>query len=54
MSLARAIFDDLTVLADATRARLLLLIERHELTVSDLRRAARQPSRCRRAPSDGG
>ena len=31
MSLARAIFDDLTVLADATRARLLLLIERHEL-----------------------
>jgi ubiquinone/menaquinone biosynthesis C-methylase UbiE len=31
-----AIFDDLTVLADATRSRLLLLLERHELTVGEL------------------
>jgi ArsR family transcriptional regulator len=31
-----AIFDDLTVLADATRSRMLLLLERHELTVSEL------------------
>ncbi|HSC28332.1 MAG TPA: metalloregulator ArsR/SmtB family transcription factor, partial [Vicinamibacterales bacterium] len=31
-----AILDDLTVLADATRSRMLLLLERHELTVSEL------------------
>jgi ArsR family transcriptional regulator len=31
-----ALFDDLTVLADATRSRLLLLLERHELTVGEL------------------
>jgi ArsR family transcriptional regulator len=31
-----AIFDDLTALADATRSRLLLVMERHELTVSEL------------------
>lgn len=31
-----AIFEDLTALADATRARLLVLLERHELTVSEL------------------
>ena len=31
-----AIFDDLTALADATRSRMLLLLERHELTVSEL------------------
>lgn len=31
-----AIFDDLTALADATRARMLVLLERHELTVSEL------------------
>ena len=31
-----AIFDDLTTLADATRSRMLLLLERHELTVSEL------------------
>lgn len=31
-----AIFDDLSTLADATRSRLLLLLERHELTVSEL------------------
>ncbi len=33
---ATAIFDDLTTLADATRSRMLLLLERHELTVSEL------------------
>jgi ArsR family transcriptional regulator len=33
---AAAIFDDLTTLADATRSRMLLLLERHELTVSEL------------------
>lgn len=31
-----AIFDDLTVLGDATRSRMLLALERHELTVSEL------------------
>jgi ubiquinone/menaquinone biosynthesis C-methylase UbiE len=31
-----AIFDDLTALSDATRSRMLLLLERQELTVSDL------------------
>ncbi|HYT64931.1 MAG TPA: metalloregulator ArsR/SmtB family transcription factor [Vicinamibacterales bacterium] len=31
-----AIFDDLTTLADATRGRMLLVLERHELTVSEL------------------
>ena len=31
-----AIFDDLTVLGDATRSRLLLVLERHEMTVSEL------------------
>ena len=31
-----AIFDDLTALGDATRSRMLLLLERHELTVSEL------------------
>lgn len=30
------IFDDLTALADATRSRMLLVLERHELTVSEL------------------
>ena len=30
------IFDDLSALADATRSRMLLLLERHELTVSEL------------------
>jgi ubiquinone/menaquinone biosynthesis C-methylase UbiE/DNA-binding transcriptional ArsR family regulator len=30
------IFDDLTALSDATRSRMLLLLERHELTVSEL------------------
>jgi ubiquinone/menaquinone biosynthesis C-methylase UbiE len=31
-----AIFDDLTALADSTRSRMLLLLDRHELTVSEL------------------
>jgi ArsR family transcriptional regulator len=31
-----AIFDDLTTLADATRSRMLLVLERNELTVSEL------------------
>src|SRR5213592_2177398 len=31
-----AIFDDLSTLADATRGRVLLVLERHELTVSEL------------------
>lgn len=33
---ATAIFDDLSALADATRSRMLLVLERHELTVSEL------------------
>src|SRR5689334_21505691 len=33
---APAIFDDLTALSDATRSRMLLILERHELTVSEL------------------
>ena len=31
-----AIFDDLTVLGDALRSRMLVLLERHELTVGEL------------------
>jgi ArsR family transcriptional regulator len=31
-----AIFDDLTVLGDATRTRILVLLERHEMTVTEL------------------
>lgn len=34
--MAAAIFDDLTALADATRSRMLLLLDRHELMVSEL------------------
>jgi SAM-dependent methyltransferase len=33
---ANPIFDDLTTLSDSTRSRTLLLLERHELTVSEL------------------
>jgi ubiquinone/menaquinone biosynthesis C-methylase UbiE/DNA-binding transcriptional ArsR family regulator len=33
---APAILDDLTTLADETRSRMLLVLERHELTVSEL------------------
>jgi ubiquinone/menaquinone biosynthesis C-methylase UbiE len=36
LTVTTAIFDDLTTLADATRSRMLLLLERHELTVSEL------------------
>ncbi len=36
MNSAAAIFDDLTALSDATRSRMLLILERHELTVSEL------------------
>jgi ubiquinone/menaquinone biosynthesis C-methylase UbiE/DNA-binding transcriptional ArsR family regulator len=35
-TISTAIFDDLSTLADATRSRMLLLLERHELTVSEL------------------
>jgi ubiquinone/menaquinone biosynthesis C-methylase UbiE/predicted transcriptional regulator len=31
-----AIFDDLTALSDATRSRMLLILERHELTVTEI------------------
>jgi ArsR family transcriptional regulator len=37
------IFDRLTALADPIRARLLLVLERHELTVSELRAALQLP-----------
>ena len=36
MDTAAAIFDDLTTLSDATRGRMLLILERQELTVSEL------------------
>ena len=36
MTATAAIFDDLTTLADATRSRMLLLLERHELTVTEI------------------
>ena len=36
MSATVEIFEDLSTLADATRTRMLLLLERHELTVSEL------------------
>ena len=36
MNATAAIFDDLTALSDATRSRMLLILERHELTVVDL------------------
>jgi len=38
-----AIFDDLTALGDATRSRMLLLLERHELTVGELCSILRLP-----------
>jgi ArsR family transcriptional regulator len=40
---ARPIFDRLTALADPTRSRLLLLLDRHELTVSELCAALQLP-----------
>lgn len=52
------IFDRLTALADPIRARLLLALERHELTVSELRAALQLPqstvSRHLRALADAG
>ena len=36
MNAAAEIFDDLSTLSDATRSRMLILLERHELTVSEL------------------
>src|SRR3954451_3677303 len=36
MDNAAAIFDDLSTLADATRGRMLLVLEQHELTVNEL------------------
>ena len=43
MNGAAPIFDDLTTLADSTRSRMLLVLERHELTVSELCRVLRLP-----------
>ena len=40
---ARPIFDRLTALADPTRSRLLLLLDRHELTVGELCAALQLP-----------
>src|SRR6266513_5131275 len=37
------VFDRLSSLADATRSRILLLLERHELTVSELCRVLQLP-----------
>lgn len=36
MNATAEIFDDLSTLSDATRSRVLILLERHELTVSEL------------------
>jgi ubiquinone/menaquinone biosynthesis C-methylase UbiE/DNA-binding transcriptional ArsR family regulator len=36
MNTAAPIFEDLSTLSDATRSRMLLILERHELTVSEL------------------
>ncbi len=48
-----AIFDDLTALADATRSRMLLVLERHELTVGGaVRRAAAAAVDGQPAPQD--
>ena len=52
------VFDRLTALADPIRARLLLVLERHELTVTELREALQLPqstvSRHLRALADAG
>src|SRR6476659_3614036 len=52
------IFEDLSTLADATRTRMLLLLERHELTVSELCTVLQLPqstvSRHLKALSDSG
>jgi ArsR family transcriptional regulator len=53
-----AIFDDLTVLGDATRTRLLVLLEREELTVTELCAVLQLPqstvSRHLKTLADGG
>ena len=58
MPAAPAILDDLTALADLTRDRLLLLVESHELTVSELCSVLQLPqstvSRHLKALSDSG
>src|SRR5581483_9471335 len=55
---APAILDHLSALADTTRSRILLLLDRHELTVSELCAIVQLPqspvSRHLRALSDGG
>jgi ArsR family transcriptional regulator len=53
-----AIFGDLTLLSDSTRSRMLLLMDRHELTVSELCAILQLPqstvSRHLKTLSDGG
>jgi len=53
-----AIFDDLTTLSDSTRSRMLVLLDRHELTVSELCTVMQLPqstvSRHLKTLSDGG
>lgn len=53
-----SVFDDLSVLADATRGRLLVVLERHELTVSELCSVLQLPqstvSRHLKVLADGG
>lgn len=43
ISPAPAIFDRMTALADTTRSRMLLVLERHELTVNELRSVLQLP-----------
>src|SRR3954447_12293407 len=53
-----AILDHLTALADTTRSRILLLVDRHELTVGELCAVLQQPqstvSRHLKARADSG
>src|SRR5437763_9926986 len=55
---APAILDHLSALSDATRSRILLLLERHELTVSEVCGIVQLPqstvSRHLKALADGG
>ena len=41
---APTIFDRMTALADTTRSRVLLLLERHELTVNEIRSVLQLPN----------
>ena len=43
ISPAPPIFDRMTALADTTRSRMLLVLERHELTVNELRSVLQLP-----------